>query len=159
MDEAALPLLFRKVLEELDPAGMDAFEDLERPLDGGGVVVEVGPGGLVVGLDGWPVFGEGKAQADEGIHVTVGEVVDDLARAPTGIAVGEVELRVAEALDGVAEFAGEIGEGGDGSDDFILRDGLGAVELTNRVAGIEFRCWHELFLDDGYEKKLAQVVL
>ena len=159
MDEAALPLLVGQVLEQHDPAGMDAFEDLEGPLDGGGVVVEVGPGGLVVGLDDGPVFGEGEAQSDDGVHVTVGKVMDDLARAPAAITVGEVELGVAKALDGVAEFAGEIGEGGDGSDDFVLRDGLGTGELTNGVAGIEVRCWHELFLVEGYEKKLAQVVL
>ncbi len=159
MDEAALPLLFGKVLEEHNQAGMDAFEDLEGPLDGGGVVVEVGPGGLVVGLDGGPVFGEGEAQADDGVHVAVGEVVNDLAGVPAAVAVGDVELGVAETLNSVAKLAGEIGKGGNGSDDFVLGDGLGAVELTNGVAGIEVRCWHELFLDEGYEKKLAQVVL
>ncbi len=159
MYEAALPLLLSEVLEEHDPAGVDAFEDFEGPLDGGGVVMEVGPCCLVVGLDGGPVFGEGQAQADDGVHVAVGEVVDDLAGVPTALAVGEVELGVAESLDGVAEFAGEIGERGDSSDDFVLRDGVWPGELTNGVAGIEVRCWHELFLVEGDEKKLAQVVL
>src|ERR1700736_593513 len=69
MTEAALPLLFREELEEHDPAGVEGLDEFERPLDWGSAVVKSRPGGFVVRLDGGPVFGEGEADADEGVHV------------------------------------------------------------------------------------------
>src|SRR5260370_36424898 len=66
MAEAALPLDVVERLEEHDPAGVEAFDKLERPLDGGGGVVQGGPGLLVVGFDDGPILGEGEADADKG---------------------------------------------------------------------------------------------
>ena len=101
--EASLPLGFVERLEEHDPAGVEGFDDVEGPLDRAGDVVEEGPGVFVVGLDGWPVFGEGELDADDGVHVGVGDVVDELADGPAAVAVGGGELGVVEILDGVAE--------------------------------------------------------
>ncbi len=95
-------MLVVKGLEEHDPAGVEGFDEFEGPLDGRGGVVQGGPGLLVVGLDGGPVLGEGEANADDGVHVAVGDVVDELADGPAAFAVWRVELLVAEALDGVA---------------------------------------------------------
>ena len=46
--EAALPLGFGEGLQEQDPAGVNAFDDGEGPLDGSFVVGELGKGGFVV---------------------------------------------------------------------------------------------------------------
>ncbi len=106
MAEAALPLVVGEGLEEHDPAGVEGFDELERPLDGGGGVVQRGPGLLVVGLDGGPVLGEGEANADEGVHVAVGDVVDELADGPAAFAVGGVELGVVRPLTALRSSVG-----------------------------------------------------
>ena len=77
-------------------------------------VGEFGPLGFLVGLDRRLVFGEREPQADEGVHVAVGDVVDDLADGPAAFAIGRVELRVVEAADGRAQFRRRCGDFGDG---------------------------------------------
>ena len=115
MDEAALELVLGEGLEHHDPAGVEAFDELEGPLDwGGGGVMEGGPGFFVVRLDGGPVLGEGEADAGEGVHVAVGHVVDELADGPAAFAVGGGELVVVQAVDGVAKLLGKLGERADG---------------------------------------------
>ena len=145
--EASLPFCLGEGLEEHDPAGVEAFDELEGPLDGGGGVMEGGPGGLVVGLDGGPVFGEGEADTYDGVYVAVRDVVDDLTEGPAAFAVWGVELRVSEALDGVAEFAGEIGEGCDGTLAVVHGDDLGPGELPYGVACVDVRGCHFVPLD------------
>ena len=145
--EASLPLAFVEGLEEHDPSGVEAFDQFERPLHGGGGVVKGGPGILVVGLDGGPIFGERKADADEGVHVAVGEVMDDLTECPAALAIGSVELRVGQTLDCVAKFSWQIGEGCNGFESLIGRDGRRLCELTNGVAWVSTRSWHGVPLD------------
>ncbi len=106
MLEAALPLLGRKGLEEHHPAGVESFEEFQRPLDGGGGVVQVGPGCFVIRLDGGVVFGESETDADECVHVAIGEVMNDLPDGPAAFAVGGVEVAVAKTFDGVTQLAG-----------------------------------------------------
>jgi len=105
MNEAALPLLGRKGLKEHDPAGVESFKQFQRPLDGGGRVVQIGPGGFIVGLDGGIIFREGEADADEGVHVAIGEVMDNLPDGPATFAVRGVEVAVVETLNGVTKFS------------------------------------------------------
>ena len=136
MAEAALPLGLVEGLEEHDPAGVEGFDEVEGPLDGGGGVVEDGPGVFVVGLDGGPVLGEGELEAEDGVHVGVGDVVDELADGPAAVTVGGSELGVVEVLDGVAKVGGEIGEDGDGGEAVVAGDGLGRLELADGVPGI-----------------------
>jgi len=135
--EDALPLSLVEGLEEHDPAGVEGFDEIEGPFDGGDGVVEAGPGVFVVGLDGGRVFGEGEFDAKEGVHVGVGDVVDELADGPAAVAVGGSELRVVEVVDGVAEVVGELGEDGDGGEAVVGGDGFGALKLADRVPGIE----------------------
>lgn len=138
VDEAALPLLLLvEGLEEHDPAGVEGFDEVEGPLDGSGGVAEVGPDFFVVGLDSGPVLGECELHAEKGVHVGVGDVVDELADGPAAIAIRSAELVVVEILDGVAEMGGEIGEDGDGGEVVIGRDGLGTLEFPDGVAGIK----------------------
>ncbi len=152
--EAALPLLLLKGLEEHDPARVEGFDEVERPLDGGGGVVEGGPGLFVVGLDGRPVLGKGEFDAEEGVHVGVGDVVDELANGPTAVAVGGSKLIVAEVLNGVAEVGGQVGKDADGGKADLMRDGLRALEFSDGVPGIEQfgRHWELLC---GVKRKVA----
>jgi len=135
--EAALPLGLVEGLEEHDPAGVEGFDEVEGPLDGGGGVVEDGPGFFIVELNGGPVFGEGEFDADDGVGVGVSNVVDELADGPAAVAVGCAELGVVEVVDGVAEVGGEIGEDGDGGEAVVGGGGAGALELADGVAGVE----------------------
>jgi hypothetical protein len=134
---AALPLVVGEGLEEHDPAGVEALEELEGPLDGGCCVAQRGPGGLVVGLDGRPVLGEGEAYSDEGVHVAVGDVVDELPDSPAAFAVGRVEVGVLQAFDSVAQFGWEIGQSSDGAEQLIFGDLFGRGELADGIARVE----------------------
>ena len=67
---------------------------------GSAAVGQIGPGGLVVGLDGGPILGERQLEADIGVGVAVGQVMHHLARGPAAFAVGRIELGVAQAGDG-----------------------------------------------------------
>ena len=64
---------------------------------------QVGPGGLVVGLDGGPILSERELEAEIGVGVAVGEVMHDLAHGPAAVAIGRVELGLREAEHGRAE--------------------------------------------------------
>ncbi len=82
----------------------------QRRLDRQLAVGKLGPGGFVVGLDGGPIFGERELEADVGVGVAVGDVMDDLAHGPAAVAVGRVELGVAQALDGGAKLLGKLAQ-------------------------------------------------
>ena len=99
--------------------------------------MERGPRSLVVGLDGWPVLGEGEADADEGVHVAVGQMMDDLTEHPASLTIGRVELGEAQALNGVAQFCWQIGQGDDGADTLIFGDRIGRDELADGIAWVE----------------------
>ena len=135
--KAAAPLGLIEGLQKHDPAGVEALDQIEGPLDGAGGVVEVGPGVLVVGDDDGPIFGKGELDADNGVGVGVGDVVDELADGPAAFAVRGAELGMVEALDGVAEMAGQLGEDRDGGEAVVGRDGFGALESSDGVPGVK----------------------
>jgi len=135
--DAALPLGFVEGLEEHDPAGVETFDDLERPLGGcGGGVVEHGEELLVVAGHGGPVFGEGFAEAVEGRHVRVGDMVDELADGPSAFAIGRVDLRGVEVAERFAEQLGHLGDGLDGFAEVFGVDGGGRLEVADGVAWV-----------------------
>jgi len=136
MFDTAFPLGFVERLEEHDPAGMDAFDDLERPLGGSAGVMQRGEEFLVIAGHGGPVFGEGLAEAVEGRHVRVGDVVDKLADGPSAFAVGCVDLRCVEVAEGLAEQLGHLGDDLDGVDKVFRDDGVGGRELADGVAWV-----------------------
>jgi len=163
--EAALPLLLLEGLEEHDPASVEGFDEVKGPLGGGGGVVEGGPGLFVVGLDGGPVLGEGELNAEECVHVGVGDVVDELADGPTAVAVGGSELAVAEVLNGVAEMRRQVGKDADGGEAIVDRDGFGALEFSDGVPGVEqlgrhggapVRCQEEGSIAGAMEREMCE---
>jgi len=128
-------------LEERDPALVESGDHCEGAIDGETAVGEAGPGGFVVGLDGGPVFREREFGADEGVGVAVGDVVHELADGPAAIAVGSIELRVAESADGGLKGGWKLAEDGD----LLCTDGgfrgIGRLEAANWIAEI-FEFWH-----------------
>ncbi len=139
MNEGALPLFGLERLQEHHPARMQRLDELERPLDGGDRVMEVSPGTLVVGRDGGIVFGECEAHANEGVHVAVGDVVNELADGPAAFAVGRVELGLVELGAGVTQVFGQLGEGPESALQHALRQGLagvGPLEAADRVTWV-----------------------
>ena len=69
-------------------------------------VGEFGPAGFEVRLDRGDILGEREFETGEGVHVAVGDVMDQLADGPAAGAVGRVELLVVEAGDCGAHFCG-----------------------------------------------------
>ena len=70
---------------------MQAVEDLDRDSRIELHVGELGPFGFVVRLDRRLVFGQRQPKADERVHVTVGDVMHDLAGRPAAVAIGLIE--------------------------------------------------------------------
>jgi len=148
--EAALPLVFGEGLEEHDPAGVDAFDDVERPLGRGGKVVKLGEGSFVVAGDAGEVFGKGFADAEERGRVGVGDVMDDLADCPAAFAVGGVYFGHVEMSKRLAEKLRHLSESVDGIATIVGHDGIRSGEEPDRIAGIG-RSLRGLwsFIDDG----------
>src|SRR5450755_4426577 len=95
--------------QQHNPAAMEAFKQSQRILDGGGAGIEkLGPALLIVTFDGGSVLGEREAEAAETVHVTVGEVVDDLANGPTAGAIGGIELFGGYADNGGVQAGGHL---------------------------------------------------
>ena len=139
VNEGAPPLLGLKRLQQYDPARMQRFDELERPLDGGDRVMQIGPGGFVVGHDGGIVFRQCEANADEGVHVAVGNVVDELADGPAAFAVGRIQLDLVELGAGVAQVFGQLGERPQGGLEQAFLKGLASsrpVEAADRITGV-----------------------
>ena len=110
---------------------MDGIDERQGDLDGHAAVRQAGPGGLVVGLDGGRVLSEGQLDANVGVGVAVGDVVDDLADGPAAFAVGGVELGVVEPGNGLAKTGGQLAEGFDLVGARAFR---GGVEAADRIA-------------------------
>ena len=110
---------------------------------------------FVVGLDGGSVLGEGKPDAGEGVHVRIGDVVDELPDGPAALAVGGVELAGGERDDGFAEVAGKLGQvldgvavevGSDGGREDGTADGIARVSVGMGLHGL-------LLLESGRSPK------
>ena len=132
----ALELRRRHGLQEHDPTGVDAFEQIDGPLDGSGGVVQFGEGLFVVAGDDGPVFGEGFAEAVEGGHVRVRDVMDDLADGPTAVAVGRVELVVFEVEHRRAKLRWHLTNCFDGVTKIFRRYGFPWGEVADGITRI-----------------------
>ena len=104
MDYGAGEVFFFHTVPGEVPAFVEGVEERLRDGDGGFGVGEFGPLGFFVRLDRGIIFGEREAKADEGVHVAVGSVVDDLADGPAPVAIWRVDLRVVESGDGGAQL-------------------------------------------------------
>jgi hypothetical protein len=74
--------------------------------------------------------------AEEGGHVRVGDVVDELADGPASFAVRRVEFGIAEAAEGLAELFGHLSKGEDGVAQIFGRNGGGRSEWTDGIASV-----------------------
>lgn len=137
MNEGPLPLSLGERFEEQDPPHVEGGEEEQGDIDfGGGGVGEFGPEFFGVGFNEGGVFGESEAEAEVGVEVAVGDVVDGLTNGPATGAVGRFELGGGEAFDGGAE---ELRGGGEGVEELAAvgrGDGFGPGELADGVAGV-----------------------
>lgn len=136
VDELAGEVFGRGEFHHHGPAVVDVFDDGERSVDGEAGVRQQRPGLFVVGLDGGLVLGESPTEAQEGIHVRIGDVVDELAQGPAAFAIGNVELVAIEGGEGGLELLGEVADVGNGG----LAGGVigerGEGELPHGVARV-----------------------
>lgn len=95
-------------------AVMDVVEDGEGGLDWKRAIWELRPGVFIVRLDGGLVFGQAQPKANEGVHVGVGDVVDELTDGPAAIAIGGVEFVLAEGNKGCSYVLWQVANFGDG---------------------------------------------
>jgi len=136
VEEAALPLGWVEGLQHGCPAAMNAGEDSQRESDGAVRVGERGPCLFVVAGDDGRVLGEGEADADEGVHMAVGDVVDELADGPSAVAVGRVDLGVGESGGGVLDRGGQSFDGCDRSGYLGFGDAGWKGEVSNRITWV-----------------------
>ncbi len=122
--------------EEDGEAEVDVFDDGERGFDGECGIGEKRPGVLVIRLDGGLVFGEGEAEADEGIHVRIGDVVDELTDGPAAVAIGGIEICLPEGVKCGFEKLGQIADLGDGGLALGNIRKRGEGKGSYRVAGV-----------------------
>src|SRR5258706_935509 len=105
----ARPICLLHRTQHRDPTLVDTVDNGQGNVRGQLLVGEIRPEVFQVGLDGWVVFGEAEFEANESVHVAIGDVVNDLSGRPAAVPVGRVELGVSEALDGGAEFSRGLG--------------------------------------------------
>ena len=74
--------------------------------------------------------------AEEGGHVRVGNVVDELADGPSAFAVGGVDFGVAERTEALAELFGHLSKDTDGVATVAGRDDGGRIELADGIAWV-----------------------
>jgi hypothetical protein len=138
MGVAALPLFFGEGTQQDYPTVVQCVEETKREVGRSGAGIgQLGPEFLVVRLDGGPVLGEREADADAGVHVAVGDVMDELADSPAAVTVRRVELDRAEAFDGGAEVFREGGEDRKRSG-VVGEVGFGAAEFSDGEAGVDY---------------------
>ncbi len=113
MDDFTGELVGRGEFEQDRPAVVDIVEDGEGVFDGERGVRELRPGVFIVGLDGGFVFGEAEAKADEGIHVGVGDVVDELAYRPAALAIWGIDFVFTQSSKGGSDVARQVSDFGD----------------------------------------------
>jgi hypothetical protein len=137
MDQDATELIGGERTPEADPAVMQSLEESEGDVDRAGFRIEkLRPAIFVIGLDRGLVFGEGETMADVGVHMAVGDVVDDLADGPAAFAIGSVELGGREITDGGAKPGGSVGDDFDGLVPKRGSDFERLLKLANRVTRV-----------------------
>src|SRR5581483_7538774 len=113
---------------------MHGFQEIER-----GVYVEFlrvgrrGPKILIVRFNGWLLFRERQFEPDERIHVAVREVMDNLPHRPSSMAIGSVELLLAQPLHSFAKPSGRFFNLSDELAPLCLRRRTGPLKLADGV--------------------------
>src|ERR1035437_1845137 len=116
----AAPLRVNKSLAEVfvgqrfqqrHPAAMQRLDQRQRAANRQAAVWQFSPGGLVVDLDGWPIFGQRRLAADVGLGVAIGDVMHHLAHRPSAFAVRRVELGIIQSGNGGPQALGQLAQG------------------------------------------------
>src|SRR5216683_2334855 len=129
----AFPLLVVERLQQHHPAGMQAFHKLQRPLHGSRDVVQLRPGRFIVWFDRRPVFGQRKLDADDGVHMTVRDVVHNLPQSPPTLAVRCAQLRKAQPIHRIPQLLRKLGQRCNRISALAGRDGRRRRKAANRV--------------------------
>src|ERR1017187_9209248 len=74
MNETLLEVLFRHRFQQCRPTIVQGLDECQRTFNGCLAVCESCPGGLVIGLDGGPIFGKRELEADKGVGVDIGQM-------------------------------------------------------------------------------------
>lgn len=93
------------------PARMQSLDEAEgRFNERGGAVFKLNPAILIVRFDRRFLFGECELAADEGVHVAVRNVMDNLADLPSVRSVRKPELMFCQSGDNRAQLRRKIGD-------------------------------------------------
>src|SRR6185503_14008011 len=120
--------------QEVDPARVDVLDQRQRYGDRGRLAIDgLGPQLLVVRLDRRIVLGHAQLEADVRVHVAVRDVVHDLPRRPSAVAVWRIKLLLGQSL----HRGREAGRGrGDLVDELRRFSGRLFLPLADGITGI-----------------------
>ena len=127
------------------PPLVQRIDERERNIDREFGVGKIRPCLLIIRLHQWLCFGERKFEADVGVHVTVGDVMNELADCPTLGTIRRIELLIGESVYRGAEFVGNCGDALDvlgavglcvGASPFEFSDGIGEVQNRRGAHGL-----------------------
>ena len=154
MLQRAREIGIREAAQQIYPAPVQASEQRERYLRRHGLrVVQLRPLGFVVRLDDWRIFGQREPEADIGIDVAVGNMVNHLPHRPTVGTIGRVELPVVQARNRLAELGWRLGDRGDVQQPLVGIDRSLGVELagklTNRIFEVHWKIIADARLNFG----------
>ena len=130
MNELAIPIGIAHQAQQAHPAIVQGIEQGERNFDGSiAHVGQLGPFAFGVRFDGGFVFCKRQLEADVGVHVAFGNMMNHLASGPAAGAIGRVELGGRERKCGFAKKARRFSN---------LRNPLAAVGGGDRLGEREF---------------------
>ena len=136
MDDLSGELVCGGEFEHDSHSVMDVVDDGEGVFDRERGVRELGPGILIVGLDCGFIFCEAETKTDEGIHMGIGDVVDELAYGPAAFAIRGVNLAFAQGIQGRADVARQVSDFSDRGLAFGFLSEGGEGKIPNRVARV-----------------------
>jgi hypothetical protein len=72
--------------QQLAPAGMHSIKERQWFFDVSSARIDQrGPSSFIVGLNGWPIFGQRPLEANVTIHMAIGQMMNDLPNRPISI--------------------------------------------------------------------------
>src|ERR1700730_5530798 len=128
----SFPLLVVQRLQQHHPTGMQALYKLQRPLDRSRDVMQLRPCHFIIGFDRRPVFGQRKLGADDGVHMTVCDVMDHLPQRPPALAIRRAQLRKTQSIHRIPQLLRKVGQRCNRLNAISVRDGRRRRKAANR---------------------------
>src|SRR5580658_5868409 len=139
MAEPARPIGGAERAQENHPALVEIVDQHKGRLDRRRLgISKFSPQGFFVGLDGGLVFRERELEARQGVHVAVGDVVDQLADGPAAWTIRRIDLRGRQIRNGGGEARGSVGNHLNVFAALFGREAHDRLEFTDWVAQIWF---------------------